>query len=389
MKAVVVVFFSLVISMASAQTPAAVWSPQFNSPGPEFKSLFNGRDYSGWNIQPDSGAWVVKDGMIYCTGKRVPPYLIRTEQEYENYEFYAEFKFYKGCNSGIFFHLPVVGAGRESRLGFEAQIMDDSHLPVHKGSTGSIYDVIPPKVNAIRPAGEWNQYHVVFEWPRCRIWLNGVLVQDADFAANSILKYRLRRGAIGLSNHEAPVHYRNLWVRELPDQEQWTSLFDGKSLAGWQTVGNANWHVEKGKLVADKGEGYLISRERFSRFHFLALLENSKKSTKSKIFYRWLGMQDQGYSQELYDYPLTESLITSYNNHAPETIVPMFSYPLLYYQIISGDREAECRIAGYIVSSQKLLQKVRQGHVVFYRAADDPPLVIESMRIQPIRGIGL
>jgi hypothetical protein len=389
MNAIAVVLLALALSVSVAQTVAPAWNPNTEAPGPDFKSLFNGRDYSGWNIQPDSGAWSVKDGMIFCNGKHVPPYLIRTEAEYENFEFFGEFKFYKGCNSGIFFHLPIAGAGRESRLGFEAQIMDDGGQPIHKGSTGSIYDVIPPKVNAIRPAGEWNQYHVIFEWPRCRIWLNGVLVQDADFSAHSILKYRLRRGAIGLSNHEAPVHYRNLWVRELPDQDQWTSLFDGKSLAGWQAVGNANWRVEHGKLIADKGEGYLISKERYSRFHFQALLENSKKSTKSKIFYRWLGLQDQGYSQELFDYSLTESLITSYNNQVPETIVPLFPFSVLYYQLINGDREAECRIAGYIVSSQKLLQKVRQGHIVFYRAANDPPLIMDRMRIQPISGVGL
>ena len=122
----------------------------------------------------------------------------------------------EGCNSGITFHLPIFGAGRESKLGFETQILDDSGKPPTKNSTGSIYDQIPPKKNAMKPAGEWNQYRVLFDWPTCKVWLNGEQVQDADFTAFPHLKHRLRKGALGISNHGHVVHFRNFWIKELP-----------------------------------------------------------------------------------------------------------------------------------------------------------------------------
>jgi hypothetical protein len=40
----------------------------------------------------------------------------------------------------------------------------------------------------------------------------------------------------------------------------WVSLFDGKSLDGFNKVGDANWRVEDGMIVADKGNGFLVTK---------------------------------------------------------------------------------------------------------------------------------
>ncbi len=48
------------------------------------------------------------------------------------------------------------------------------------------------------------------------------------------------------------------------------SLFDGKSLAGWDQLGTANWRVEDGAIVADnkvdKPQNYLVSKQSFKNF---------------------------------------------------------------------------------------------------------------------------
>ena len=58
------------------------------SPGEGFVPLFNGKDFTGWDITPDKGTWVVENGMMHCKGSPRTPYLIRTEKEYENFEFW-------------------------------------------------------------------------------------------------------------------------------------------------------------------------------------------------------------------------------------------------------------------------------------------------------------
>jgi 3-keto-disaccharide hydrolase len=50
----------------------------------------------------------------------------------------------------------------------------------------------------------------------------------------------------------------------------WITLFDGKTLDGWSQVGQSNWHVADGMLIADKMEGkeagYLVSNKSYKNF---------------------------------------------------------------------------------------------------------------------------
>jgi hypothetical protein len=46
----------------------------------------------------------------------------------------------------------------------------------------------------------------------------------------------------------------------------WTTLFDGKSLKGWDTVGDANWNVADGVVQANKGNGYLVTPTSYRDF---------------------------------------------------------------------------------------------------------------------------
>jgi hypothetical protein len=47
----------------------------------------------------------------------------------------------------------------------------------------------------------------------------------------------------------------------------WTPLFDGKSVAGWNRVGDANWEVVDGVLQANKGAmSYLVTPASYADF---------------------------------------------------------------------------------------------------------------------------
>jgi len=50
----------------------------------------------------------------------------------------------------------------------------------------------------------------------------------------------------------------------------WVTLFDGKSLDGWDQVGESNWRVEDGAIVVDKmagkDAGYLVTKNSYKNF---------------------------------------------------------------------------------------------------------------------------
>jgi 3-keto-disaccharide hydrolase len=53
-------------------------------------------------------------------------------------------------------------------------------------------------------------------------------------------------------------------------QTGWVTLFDGKSLDHFSPIGDANWRVEDGAIVADKGNGYLVSKNAYTDFQIRA-----------------------------------------------------------------------------------------------------------------------
>ena len=51
---------------------------------------------------------------------------------------------------------------------------------------------------------------------------------------------------------------------------EWTVLLDGKSLKGWNTVGDANWTAVDGAVQADKGSGFLVTPASYRDFQITA-----------------------------------------------------------------------------------------------------------------------
>jgi hypothetical protein len=123
---------------------------------------------------------------------------------------------------------------------FEIQVLDSYRADTYAdGQAGAIYGQYPPLSNASRPPGQWQTYDIAFRRPRfdadgklvepARITLfhNGILVQNNEepFGPTSWLKW-LRyhdtggKGPISLQDHGHPVHFRNIWVRELPERAE-------------------------------------------------------------------------------------------------------------------------------------------------------------------------
>jgi len=179
-----------------------------------FNSLFNGKDLSGWwfygadhegfRVTPEGSiAWVREGGGGLISYKRFKDFIFRYEIRL----------FKEGDNSGTYIRAPR--AGRQSKLGMEFQMMGDIGKVPDKSTTGAVYDVLPPLVNANKPAGQWNTVEIDFRDGHLKATLNGQVVQDVNFDSVEELKYRNREGFIGLQDHNCPVEWRNLRIKEL------------------------------------------------------------------------------------------------------------------------------------------------------------------------------
>ena len=206
--------------------------------------LFNGTNENEWvSAQDQSPArWVVDDGVLTVNKKAGN---IETKRKFTNYQLHLEWRVPKGIvgtgqgrgNSGLF--LASTGPGD---AGYEMQIMDSYNNATYvNGQAGSIYKQYPPLVNAMRPDGEWNVYDVVWTAPTFNAdgsvktpayvtgFHNGVLVQNHVALKGPTLYIGKPSYAphgpepIKLQAHgdpSAPISFRNIWVRPLPDTAQ-------------------------------------------------------------------------------------------------------------------------------------------------------------------------
>jgi 3-keto-disaccharide hydrolase len=195
--------------------------------------LFDGSNLDAWR-SPSGGSaqWKVGDG----TMETVPGAgAIETKAKFGDIQLHVEWAApspphgvgQDRGNSGIF----LMGQ-------FEIQVLDSFQADTYAdGQAGAIYGQYPPLFNASRPPGQWQTYDIAFRRPRfdpagalrepARITVihNGILVQNNEepFGPTSWLKSlpyadRGDRGPISLQDHDHPVRYRNIWLRELPER---------------------------------------------------------------------------------------------------------------------------------------------------------------------------
>jgi hypothetical protein len=198
--------------------------------------LFDGKDLSQWRMGGEDSTpakWIVRDGYVEVapgTGTML------TRRAFGDVQLHLEWATpapphgdgQERGNSGVF----LMGM-------YEIQVLDGWHNVTYAdGYQGAVYGQTPPLVNTSRPPGQWQTYDIIFQRPRfapdgrvlraARVTVlhNGVLVQG-----NTEITGRTVHGAVahyaphadrlplGLQDHENPVRYRNIWIRELPEQE--------------------------------------------------------------------------------------------------------------------------------------------------------------------------
>ncbi len=209
-----------------AETPIASKPPR------DAIILFDGSSLDAWKSSSGGPAkWKVAGGYLQTVPGAGP---IETKASFGDIQLHAEWSAPEPPhgvgqdrgNSGLF----LMGQ-------FELQILDSYKAETYAdGQAGAIYGQFPPLFNASRPPGQWQTYDVAFRRPRfdasgkllepARITLfhNGILVQNNEepIGPTSWLKWlpyvRGDRGPISLQDHDHPVRFRNLWLREIPER---------------------------------------------------------------------------------------------------------------------------------------------------------------------------
>jgi len=176
------------------------------------KSLFNGKDLSGWKVY-GTEKWYVEDGLLFCESGPDQEYgYLATLDSYKDFDLTVEFKQEADGNSGVFFRSSIEGT---KITGWQAEVAPPGH------NTGGIYEsygrgwlIKPePEKEKILKMGEWNTMRLRVVGDHVTTWLNGV--EMIDFRDEKIGK---AEGSIALQIHSGggiKVAWRNLKIREL------------------------------------------------------------------------------------------------------------------------------------------------------------------------------
>jgi len=215
-----------------------------NTPPPGFTALYNGKDLTGWQsvipmpqrvklmkdreayekkVKEDNDRllkhWTIqKDGTLFYNGKGNS---LQTVKDYGNFELLIDWKIAEKGDSGIYLR------GQP-----QVQIWDSDRTPgasgKDKGSgSGALWNNPEdkgkrPLKKADKPVGEWNHFRIIVNHDLVTVYLNGELVLEKQPLLNFWERGKPvpKKGPIELQHHGDPLWFRNIYIKELPDDKE-------------------------------------------------------------------------------------------------------------------------------------------------------------------------
>ncbi|QDV66860.1 acetyl esterase [Rosistilla carotiformis] len=207
-----------------------------------YRAILNGKDLSGWyGWNPHASAkltgeekaenlrkqraefsehWTVENGELVNDGHG--PYAT-TEEEFGNIDLLLEYKTVPKADSGIYLRgTPQVQIWDWNQ---PYNLKRPDRKP-HQGS-GGLFNNTPgtlgrdPIMRADKPFGQWNQVRVRQVGDRTWVWLNSRAVVEGAVMENFWDRSQPlpAKGPIMLQTHGGEIRWRNIFVREINDQQ--------------------------------------------------------------------------------------------------------------------------------------------------------------------------
>lgn len=232
-------------------TPGATFSDGAAAPSDAIV-LFDGHDLSKWYGDKGQPEWKKKDGQMVF-GDQIEPQW-KVQDGYAEVTPHSGYIYTKESFGDFQLHLewaePAKVQGDSQERGnsgvflqgvYEVQILDSYNNPTYAdGQCGAMYGQTPPLANASRPPGEWQTYDIIFQAARVgddgqvikpayvTVIHNGVLLHHKQAylgpTGHKILahygKNMPAKAPLALQNHGNPVRFRNIWIRNITEEEQ-------------------------------------------------------------------------------------------------------------------------------------------------------------------------
>jgi hypothetical protein len=192
----------------------------------ELTTIFDGSTSGGWITnkgKPVPRENVQADGLNpHGSGG----YIVIHEKPHGDFVLDFDYKLSKGCNSGVF--LRVGDLKDPVMTGLEIALDDTTGTDRH--DPGAFYDLVAPRVNAQKPAGEWNHMTITAKGPHIDVVLNGEKVSAIDLnqwpepgLRPDGTKHKFTKVAIKNLNHPGYLgfqdHGKDCWFKNVKLQD--------------------------------------------------------------------------------------------------------------------------------------------------------------------------
>ncbi|XOV94158.1 MAG: DUF1080 domain-containing protein [Bacteroidota bacterium] len=187
------------------------FTPNTTLKGPKLKKVFNGKDLTGWNVEPgdkDNIWWTANKGVLSVkSGPNKTGSILWTDKSYKNFIIQADFKFGTGTiDSGIFMR----SDHDQIQIGESGSLKRDMTCSPYIPGKG--YPSEAKNIKQLLKLDDWNTIKIKAEGSVYTMWLNGeeVLTYDSDTA--------IEEGPIGIQLHpgrDMTIAYKNILIAEI------------------------------------------------------------------------------------------------------------------------------------------------------------------------------